>query len=100
MFLAAENMKDQLNLIGIGFGPTMHAAFKKRNENESIKHGIKIVSDLYDRRNCIAHQNDREHASARQKTIRKKTVEEACDNIVNIVEAIHSIAITNESSCK
>ena len=92
VFLAAESMRDQLNLIGIGFGEAMRKAFVKSTTNESQQYGAKIVEELYKRRNLIAHQNDRDHASAQQNTITKEFVEEAAKNIVAIVNAIHSIA--------
>lgn len=92
VFLAEESMRNQLNLIGIGFGNVMHKAFSKATSNESQKYGAKIVEDLYKRRNVIAHQNDRDHASAKQNSITKGFVEEACRNIVTIVNAIQTIA--------
>ena len=100
VFLAAESMRDQLNLIGIGFGDTMHKAFSKSTSNESQQYGAKIVEELYKRRNLIAHQNDREHASAKQNTITKEFVEEAGNNIVAIVNAIHSIALEKDEMNK
>ena len=49
-------MKDQLNLIGIEFGKVMVKAFPKESEEESIKTGKETISNLFKRRNEIAHQ--------------------------------------------
>ncbi len=51
-------MRDQLNLIGIGFADTMKKAFPRSKEETSQKDGAKIITDLFQRRNAIAHQND------------------------------------------
>lgn len=96
VFLAAESMRDQLNLIGIGFTEAMHVAFAKATENESHEYGKKVIANLFKRRNIIAHQNDRDHASAEQNDISKEFVEEARRNIESIVNAIHNIAEEND----
>lgn len=92
VFLSSESMKDQLNLIGICFGKTMHKAFQKETENESQNFGKKVVRDLFKRRNEIAHQNDRDHATATQNDITKEFVENYISNIKLIVNSIHTIA--------
>lgn len=92
VFLSHESMKDQLNLIGIGFVPTMVKAFPRNNEETSKKDGSKIVTELFQRRNAIAHQNDRSHASAEQNDITKEFVEDYISKVEAIVNAIHSIA--------
>ena len=66
VFISKESMTDQLNLIGIGFTKTMVRAFPEDKEETSRKHGARIVEELFRRRNEIAHQNDRSHASAVQ----------------------------------
>lgn len=52
-----------------------------------------MVQDLFKRRNAIAHQLDRDHASAEQTDITKEFVEERASEVVAIVEAIHKIAV-------
>lgn len=47
-----------------------------RKEEESKKYGTQVVKDLFQRRNDIAHQNDRSHASAEQTDITKEFVED------------------------
>lgn len=98
VFLSAESMKDQLNLIGIGFGNAMHRAFAKPTENESQEFGKDIVKKLFQRRNEIAHQNDRSHSSAIRSDISKEYVETAFSNITSIAGAIFLIATEKETT--
>ena len=72
VFISKESMRDQLNLIGIGFSQVMVNAFPSDKEETSIKQGSQIVEDLFRRRNIISHQNDRSHASAKQNDITKE----------------------------
>lgn len=92
VFLSAESIKDQLNLIGIPFNEVMKKAFPSENENESVKIGKKAITELFKRRNEIAHQNDRSHASAEQTDITKEYVEEYISKIESIVSAIQVTA--------
>lgn len=92
VFLSSDSMRDQLNLIGIVFKDTMRAAFPRDKEETSVKDGTKIVKELFKRRNEIAHQNDRSHASAEQTDITKEYVEEYISKIETIVNAIQGIA--------
>ena len=71
----------------------MHEAFQKDTSNESQKYGDRVIQELFKRRNAIAHQLDRDHASAEQTDINKEFVEERVSEIVAIVEAIHKIAV-------
>ncbi len=93
VFLSAESMKDQLNLIGIEFGQVMVNAFPTKSLQESLRLGKKIIKELFQRRNEIAHQNDRSHYSAEQNDINKEFVERYLSNIIAIVNSIHNIAI-------
>lgn len=97
VFLSCESMRDQLNLIGIGFGDTMKKAFPRPKEETSQKDGAKIITDLFQRRNAIAHQNDRSHASAEQNDITKEFVEDYISKVETIVNAIHSLAEEKET---
>lgn len=97
VFLSCEHMKDQLNRIGIDFGTVMVTAFPRAKRGESLKYGKKVVADLFQRRNEIAHQNDRSHASAEQTDISRSFVEEYILKIESIVEAIHKIAEEKDS---
>lgn len=100
VYLSVESMRDQLNLIGIGFVPTMVKAFPREKEELSKKEGSKIVENLFKRRNEIAHQNDRSHASAEQTPITKEYVQEYIDNVESIVGAIQSIMEEKDSADK
>lgn len=68
VFLSVESMKDQLNLIGIGFVPVLVKAFPKSKDEESKKYGTQVVKDLFQRRNDIAHQNDRSMLQRNRRT--------------------------------
>lgn len=92
VFLSHESMKDQLNLIGIGFVQTMKLVFPEYDEKFASEQGKKLVKDLFQRRNDIAHQNDRCHASAEQKDITKEFVEDYITKIELIVNAIYNLA--------
>lgn len=91
VFLSFESMRDQLNLIGVGFSEVMKKAFPGGKEKESIDYGRKVVSQLFARRNKIAHQNDRSHLDAVEDDIDKEFVEDYLNKIVSIVDAIHSV---------
>ena len=97
VFLAEKNMREQLNFIGIGFVPTMVKAFPKEKEEESNKYGVQVVEELFQRRNAIAHQNDRSHASADQTDISKEYVEDYIGKIEKIVNAIQEIAVQKDT---
>lgn len=92
VFLSCESMKDQLNLIGIPFKKAMVKAFPGANEQEAIRNGKETIAMLFQRRNEIAHQNDRSHASAEQTDITKEFVEDYILKIESIVNAIQAIA--------
>lgn len=98
VFLSSDSMRDQLNLIGINFGETMHRAFHKENINISDKYGYKLVGQLFARRNKIAHQNDRDHSSAIQTDITREYVEQYISDIQAIVNAIHDIAKNKDNA--
>lgn len=98
VFLSHESMKDQLNLIGVGFTETMEKAYPDLNQKEACRKGASVVSHLFDRRNAIAHQNDRDHATAVQRPITKAEVEQYITDIETIVNAMHSVAISKDSA--
>ena len=70
----------------------MFKAFPSEKEETSTKQGSQIVEDLFRRRNVIAHQNDRSHASAVQNDITKEFVSDYISKIEAIVNSIHEIA--------
>lgn len=93
VYLSKEMMKEQLNLIGLDFSTVMGKAFPRSKLEISVKDGGTIVSDLFKRRNEIAHQNDRSHASAEQADITKEYVEDYIGKIESIVSAIQETAV-------
>ena len=97
VYLAAEVMQDQLNLIGIPFRDVMAIAFPLDDQNQIVKNGREIVSKMFSRRNKIAHQNDRSHATVEQTDITRQYVEDYINNVKKIVNAIHQIAMSKES---
>lgn len=60
--------------------------------NASDKYGYRRLKELFDRRNKIVHQNDRDHSSATQEDITKEFVEQYISDIETIVNAIQEIA--------
>ncbi len=92
VFLSYESMRDQLNLIGIPIKDVMKIAFPSENEDKAIRTGKETITMLFQRRNEIAHQNDRSHASAEQTDITKEFVEDYISKIESIVNAIQEIA--------
>lgn len=99
VYLASEVMKDQLNLIGIPFAEVVCKAFPipDAKDEDIIKNGKQIISDMFTRRNEIAHQNDRNHATAEQNDISKDFVVNYINNVKNIVGAIYDIALAKET---
>ena len=98
VYLASEVMKDQLNLIGIPFAEVICKAFAIPDAKTEviIKTGKKVISDMFTRRNEIAHQNDRSHATAEQNDISKDYVVKYLNNVKRIVNAIYDIALAKE----
>ena len=98
VYLAADVMRDQLNLIGIPFADVMCEAFPIDEKRDNIiKIGRKTISEMFARRNEIAHQNDRSHATAAQNDISKEYVVEYINNVKSIVNAIHALALERET---
>lgn len=92
VFLSCESMKDQLNLIGVEFKAVLVKAFPKDSEGMSVEYGKDVIQKLFQRRNEIAHQNDRSHANAEQTDITKSFVENYIGDIESIVNSMHEIA--------
>lgn len=98
VFLSLESMRDQLNMIGLGFVDVLVKAFPDNNPQKSKEYGKTVIKELFERRNAIAHQNDRSHASAEQADISKEFVEDYIRKIESIVNAIHEL--TEEKDAK
>lgn len=85
-------MHDQLNAIGIPYNDVMQIVFEEQNEKKSAQKWKKFISQLFKRRNEIAHQNDRSHDSAIQNDIDKTYVQDNIETVKKIAEAIYTIA--------
>lgn len=95
VYISLESMREQLNLLGIEFESVVKNAFSdKSNAREFSSNGKQIIKDLFDRRNEIAHQSDRNHFNSEQNEITKKYVLENIEYVKRLVEAIHDIAIS------
>ena len=70
----------------------MHHVFAEKNEEISVKKARKFIENLFNRRNVIAHQNDRNHDSALQNDIDRNYVKENIETIKKIVQEIYTIA--------
>lgn len=92
VFLSRESINDQLNAIGIPYKDIMHNVFVEKSENESKKIGDDFIRKLFERRNTIAHQNDRSHDSAIQNDIDKDYVEYNIETMKKIAHEIYVIA--------
>ena len=92
VFLSRESINDQLNAIGIPYKDVMHNVFVEKSENESKKKGDDFIRKLFERRNTIAHQNDRSHDSAIQNDIDKDYVEYNIETMKKIAHEIYVIA--------
>lgn len=84
-----ESFKSQLNLIGIKIDEISKKVFYDRNSNIKPNERCKQrLNELYNRRNIIAHQFDRNHINAEKKDISRETVESFIEDIEKIVEAV------------
>lgn len=92
--MAYDVVKDQLNLLGIDPRDVANEAFYCRGAKEKPVDKLKRrVTELYNRRNLIAHQSDRKSHNAEREQITKTDVEEFVKDTRSIVEAIHSMII-------
>lgn len=84
---AYEYLKDQMNMLGISLVEILKGAFP-----ENVK-PQKVIIDLYNRRNQIAHQTDRAHADALQSDITEEYVKASISEMETIVMALHQAAL-------
>lgn len=99
VMLSPDEIKDQLNLVGIKFDEVMIKTFPchdnkiKDKQNYSLDQGKRFFGALFGRRNAIAHQMDRSHTDAEQADITKEYVSKQISTVKNFVEVVHSMAI-------
>lgn len=88
-----ESVKDQCNLLGIDWMAVAKGAFYQRGATEKTRDKLKRrLNELFDRRNIIAHQTDREHADAQIKSITRESVENFIEDVEKIVTSINEEA--------
>lgn len=78
-------------LLGIERRDIEKAAFYDRNSREPVDKKLKqVLKGLFDRRNRIAHQYDREHTDAEVQTIEEESVQSFFRDIPKIVNAMYN----------
>ena len=84
-----ENVKDQMNLLGLNVQLLADDVFYDINSREkTIDKLKKRLNGLFRRRNIIAHQSDRQHENAEILDIEREMVEGYISDISKIIEAI------------
>jgi len=91
VYLSAVSMQDQLNLVGVGFDNLTKNLFSNLKQENAIKEGKKLIKELFERRNLIVHQNDRDHKTAIQSDISKDFVSQYLNNVELIAKTIIDI---------
>lgn len=96
-FMNFQTMKDQLKLLGIKIQCVADKAFHVQGSTDGTMDQLKRnLNRIYDRRNDIVHQSDRNHQNAQRNDIAKEEVERDIVIIEKIVTAI-SICISDDS---
>lgn len=85
VMLSPNNISDQLRLLGFRPADIYEDAFPDVGSPEDRK---RIVSGLFDRRNAIAHQDDRSHETAGRNPIDAQYVERCASYVHRLGEAI------------
>lgn len=96
--ISYENIKRQLNLLGINIREVADRAFYDMHATERTIDKLKRrLNSLYARRNIIAHQTDRAHENAQMAEISQETVLAFIEDAEKIVRSITDVAA--EKSC-
>lgn len=91
--MSFDVVKDQMNLLGISVQEVADKAFYCRGAEEKTVDKLKRrISELYNRRNLIAHQSDRKSHNAERENITQAEVEAFVEDIKKVVDAIHNVA--------
>ena len=97
VYLSFESMRDQLNMLGIPFNDVMERAFPKPDDKDvEYRDGKTVVRDLFNRRNHIAHQLDKNHYDGVKEPITEAFVMQCISEVNLIVNSIHSFVINKE----
>lgn len=90
------SVKNVCNILGLDVNAVAKVAFNTFGSSQKPIDIMKSVLDsLYNRRNIIAHQSDREHANASKRTITEDEVRKFFNEISVIVEAICKVVREN-----
>lgn len=85
-----DSFKRLCGLLGIERRDIEKTAFYDRNSREPVDKKLeRVLKELFDRRNRIAHQYDREHADAELQTIQEESVQSFFRDVPQIVNAIY-----------
>lgn len=87
--ISYKSIKKQISLLGLNIETIANTAFPIENSLNKMK---TILNSLFERRNVIAHQFDRNHYDAQVNIISKEIVENFIYNIIKIVKSIHTHA--------
>lgn len=83
-----------MNLLGLDIYKIADNAFYNRGSTEKTMSKLKkILNDLYERRNIIAHQFDRQHTNAVKKEISQDLVMNFIEDVSRIVEAVNTLIL-------
>lgn len=89
-FMSYDKIKTQLNLLGIDINDIANRAFYAKGSTEKPNDKLRnSINRLFERRNQIVHQSDRDHFDGTKNDIQKEYVENAIDIIQKIVNAIN-----------
>lgn len=87
--ISYRSVKSQLELLGFRMHQIVHNAFPEHSSTNKMKDTLNL---LFTRRNSIAHQFDRSHHDALSDTISEQLVENLINDIIKIVQSIHTYA--------
>lgn len=94
VMLSTENIKDQLNLLGLSAADVIADAFPDL-ENGHARN--QLIKDMFDRRNAIAHQDDRSHETAERNPIDADQVRRYAQRVRALADAVSNAVRTKES---
>lgn len=86
-----SSFKEQMNLLGLNLKKIADGAFHELNATERTIDKLKRrLNELYNRRNIIAHQFDRQHTDAVKKEISEGLVMDFINDVKKIIEAVNT----------
>lgn len=92
-----QSFRDQCNLLGIDYREIADEVFYDRNSRKSTEEKLEnVITELFKRRNRIAHQYDCEYADAEPQNIDEKTVEDFLQRISEIVDSIYRAVLRKD----